>query len=63
MMRQIKLVIEYDGTEYAGWQVQPNGLAIQQVLEDVLAEVARLRDAGKIAVITQRDYCERSPAG
>jgi tRNA pseudouridine38-40 synthase len=29
----IKLTIEYDGTNYHGWQVQPNGESIQSVLE------------------------------
>jgi tRNA pseudouridine38-40 synthase len=32
-MRNIKLIIEYDGTEYAGWQIQKNALAIQEVIE------------------------------
>jgi tRNA pseudouridine38-40 synthase len=29
----IKLTIEYDGTNYCGWQIQPNGESIQAVLE------------------------------
>lgn len=33
-MRNIKLLIEYDGTNYLGWQVQPKGLTIQGVLEE-----------------------------
>lgn len=33
-MRRIALVIEYDGTNYVGWQVQPNGTAVQEVLDD-----------------------------
>ena len=32
-MRNIKLIIEYDGTQYAGWQIQKNALAIQEVIE------------------------------
>ncbi len=32
-MRNIKLLIEYDGTNYYGWQVQPNGLTVQEVIE------------------------------
>jgi tRNA pseudouridine38-40 synthase len=50
-MRTIKLIIEYDGTNYAGWQVQPNGLAVQQVLEEALARMlgapARLHSSGR----------------
>ncbi len=39
-MRTIKLTIEYEGTNYAGWQIQPNGLAVQQVVEEALARLA-----------------------
>lgn len=35
-MRNIKLVLEYDGTNYAGWQRQKNALSIQQVVEEAL---------------------------
>ena len=38
-MRNVKLIIEYDGTSYSGWQVQPNGLAVQQVVEEALARI------------------------
>ncbi len=31
-MHRIVLIIEYDGTNYVGWQVQPNGTAIQEVI-------------------------------
>ncbi|MFN9605791.1 MAG: tRNA pseudouridine(38-40) synthase TruA [Planctomycetota bacterium] len=33
------LTIAYDGTRYAGWQIQPNGLAIQQVVSDAVSKV------------------------
>jgi tRNA pseudouridine38-40 synthase len=50
-MRQIKLTIEYDGTAYVGWQVQPNGLSVQQVMEDallqLLGEPVRLHSSGR----------------
>ena len=36
-MKRILLTVEYDGTAYAGWQRQINGLAVQQVLEEALA--------------------------
>lgn len=35
-MKRILLTVEYDGTNYAGWQRQTNGLAVQQVLEEAL---------------------------
>ena len=37
--RTLKLTIAYDGTNYAGWQRQINGLAIQQVLEEEIAVI------------------------
>jgi tRNA pseudouridine38-40 synthase len=33
----VKLVIEYDGTRYVGWQIQPNGPSIQAEVERALA--------------------------
>lgn len=38
-MRTIRLTIAYDGTGYSGWQKQPNGLAVQQVVEDALFQL------------------------
>jgi tRNA pseudouridine38-40 synthase len=38
-MRNVKLTIQYDGTNYAGWQSQTNGRAIQDVVEAALAKV------------------------
>ena len=35
--KKVLLTLEYDGTAYAGWQRQINGLAVQQVLEEALA--------------------------
>lgn len=37
-MRRIKLIVAYDGTEYCGWQVQPNGLSVQEVLNRTLSD-------------------------
>jgi len=36
-MPRVKLVLEYDGTEFVGWQVQPNGRSVQAVVEGALA--------------------------
>ncbi len=38
-MRNIKLVIEYDGTDFVGWQRQPNGRSIQEAIEKTLANL------------------------
>ena len=38
-MRRIQLIIEYDGTNYAGWQRQSNALAVQQVVEEALSRL------------------------
>ncbi len=50
-MPSIKLIIEYDGTGYSGWQLQPNGVTIQEVLEgglkELLGEPVRLRSSGR----------------
>lgn len=38
-MENIKLLLEYDGTNYVGWQVQPNGPSIQAELEKALGQI------------------------
>jgi len=35
-MPRIKLTVEYQGTHYVGWQVQPNGVSIQARLMDAV---------------------------
>ena len=54
-MKRIKLTIAYDGTNYCGWQVQPNGITIEEVLnkaiqkltgEDILVIGASRTDSG-----------------
>ncbi len=42
-MRTLKLTIAYDGTEYAGWQVQPRQRSIQGELERALQTILRQR--------------------
>jgi len=38
-MPRLKLTIEYDGTGFVGWQVQPNGRSVQEVMERAVAEL------------------------
>ena len=38
-MRNIKLVLAYDGTDYSGWQRQPDRRTIQQELEEALGRL------------------------
>lgn len=38
-MTTIKLTLQYDGTHYAGFQRQPNGVTVQEKLEDALRTV------------------------
>lgn len=38
-MRNLKLTVQYDGTAYAGWQRQENGVSIQSLLEDALEPI------------------------
>jgi len=38
-MRTLKLTLEYDGTNYVGWQRQDSGMSIQMLLEDAIAPI------------------------
>lgn len=38
-MNRFKITVGYDGTGYAGWQVQPNAVTVQEKLEGVLANL------------------------
>lgn len=50
-MSRIKLTVEYEGTAYAGWQIQSNGLGVQEVVEaglqQLLGEAVRLHSASR----------------
>lgn len=38
-MKRIKLTIAYDGTNYCGWQIQPNGVTIEEILNKALSKM------------------------
>ena len=50
-MPRFKLILEYDGAPFVGWQRQENGLSIQEALEEALAamtgERATVHGAGR----------------
>lgn len=50
-MRRIRTIIAYDGTDYVGWQIQNNGVAVQEVVEQAIFEVtgerASLQGSGR----------------
>lgn len=38
-LKRIKMIVAYDGTNYKGWQVQPNGITVEEVLNSKLSEL------------------------
>lgn len=38
-MKRIKLIIAYDGTNYCGWQVQPNAITVEGIINKHLSEL------------------------
>lgn len=40
-MKRIKLIISYDGTNYCGWQIQNNGITVEQVINEALTDLLR----------------------
>lgn len=54
-MQRLLLTLQYDGTRYHGWQVQPNGATVQERLQDAVERLTGVR-AGIIG-------CSRTDAG
>lgn len=38
-MKRIRLTVAYDGTNYCGWQIQPNGITIEEILNKKLSKL------------------------
>jgi len=43
MTRHFKLTIAYEGTQYGGWQRQPNAVTVQELIEKALTKIAGKR--------------------
>lgn len=41
--RRFKLTIEYDGTDFVGWQTQPSGRSVQAILKGVLEQIFKTK--------------------
>lgn len=42
-MKNIKLILQYDGTAYHGWQTQENSVTVQQTVEDAIKKLTGVR--------------------
>ncbi|MEF9839996.1 MAG: tRNA pseudouridine synthase A, partial [Lachnospiraceae bacterium] len=42
-MKRVKLTIAYDGTHYCGWQIQPNGVTIEEILNKTLSRLTKTK--------------------
>lgn len=42
-MGKVLLTLQYDGTRYHGWQVQPNGITVQETLQNAVETVCGVR--------------------
>ena len=38
-MRNIKLKIQYDGTDYHGWQIQKNDITVQETVKKAVQKI------------------------
>lgn len=40
-MKRVKMIVAYDGTNYCGWQIQKNGITIEEVLNNKLTDLLK----------------------
>lgn len=73
MSRRIRLIVSYDGTNYVGWQLQDNGVSVQQRLNEaalaITGEQIQLHGSGRTdsgvharAQVAHFDTSARMPA-
>ncbi|MEZ4508479.1 MAG: tRNA pseudouridine synthase A [Eubacteriales bacterium] len=73
MSRRIRLIVAYDGTNYVGWQLQDNGVSVQQRLNEaalaITGEQIQLHGSGRtdsgvhaLAQVAHFDTNARMPA-
>ncbi len=55
-MKRVGLVVAYDGTNYSGWQIQPNGITIQGVLNDALTDLLGKRLRSWVQAVQMQEY-------
>jgi tRNA pseudouridine38-40 synthase len=52
---RLRLDLQYDGTDFAGWATQPGLRTVQETVEGALARVLRLADAPRVTVAGRTD--------
>src|SRR5256714_3642474 len=70
MARNFKLILAYDGTDFSGWQVQPDRPTVQGAVADVIFRITGEKvlpqgsgrtDAGVHALAQVASFCTESP--
>lgn len=61
-MRNLLLRLMYDGTNYHGWQVQPNGITVQEALQNAVEQILGVREnvtgcSRTDSGVHARDFC------
>jgi len=61
-MRNLLLRLMYDGSAYHGWQVQPNGITVQEKLQDAVEQILGVREnvtgcSRTDSGVHARDFC------
>ena len=46
--KNFKLTIQYDGTDYCGWQIQKNAITVQATIKKALEEIVKTNDVNVI---------------